>query len=68
MDKPDPIGVGSTTTTGNIAHNLLFDPVQRKVLVECIREKTRWDGRCDRDVFGEIFFCISKRCFFKEKC
>ena len=52
VDKPDPVGAGGTTTTGNIARNLLFDSVQRKVLVECVPEKTRRDGRCDRDIFG----------------
>ena len=59
VDKPDPVEAGGTTSTGNIACNLLFDPVQRKVLVECIREKTRRDGRCDRDVFGEFVTNLS---------
>ena len=36
VDKPDPVGAGGTTTTSNIAHNPLFDPVQRKVLAECL--------------------------------
>ena len=67
VDKPDPVGAGGTTTTCNIARNLLFHPLQRRVLVECIPEKTRRDGRCDRDVFGE-FVTNFKSCFFKEKC
>ena len=62
VDKPDPVGAGGTTTTGNIARNLLFDPVQRKVLVECVPEKARRDGRCDRDVFGEFVTNLSS-CF-----
>ena len=62
VDKPDPVGAGGTTTTGNIACNLLFDPVQRKVLVECVPEKARRDGRCDRDVFGEFVTNLSS-CF-----
>ena len=59
VDKPDPVGAGGTTTTGNIARNLLFDPVQRKVLVESTPEKTRRDGTCDRDVFGEFVTNLS---------
>ena len=49
VDKPDPVGAGGTTTTctGNIARNVLFDPLQCKVLVECVPEKTTRDGRCD---------------------
>eukprot|EP00731_Ephydatia_muelleri_P028943 Em0020g587a len=45
VDKPDPVGAGGTTTTGNIARNLLFDPAKRQVLVECVPEKSRKDGR-----------------------
>ena len=59
VDKPDSVGAGGTTTTGKIARNLLFDLVQRMVLVECIPEKTRRDGRCDRDLFGELVTNLS---------
>ena len=52
VDKPDPVGAGGTTTTGNIARNFLFDPAKRQVLVECVPEKSRKDGRCDRNVFN----------------
>ena len=41
MDKPDPVGAGGTTTTGNIAQNLLFDPAKHQVLVECVPKKSR---------------------------
>ena len=59
VDKPDPVGAGGTTTTGNIARNLLFDPAKRQVLVECVPEKSRKDGRCDRNVFNEFFTNLS---------
>ena len=37
-DKPDPVGACGTTTTGNIAQNLLFDPAKCQVLVKCVPE------------------------------
>ena len=64
MDKPDPVGAGGTTTTGNIAQNLLFDPAKHQVLVECVPKKSRKDGRCDRNVFNE-FICNFKSSFLK---
>ena len=48
VDKPDPVGAGGTTTTGNMARQLLFDPVKRKVLVDSVPVKIRADGKCDR--------------------
>ena len=33
VDKPDPVGAGGTSTTGNMARKLLFDPSKRQVLV-----------------------------------
>ena len=59
VDKPDPVGAGGTTTTGNIARNLLFHPAKRQVLVECVPEKSRKDGRCDRNVFNEFITNLS---------
>ena len=59
MDKPDPVGAGDTTTTGNIAQNLLFDPAKRQVLVECVPEKSRKDGRCGRNIFYEFIANLS---------
>ena len=62
VDKPDPVGAGGTTTTGNIARNLLFDPAKSQVLVECVSEKSRKDGRCDRNVFNEFITNLSVIC------
>ena len=53
VDKPDPVGAGGTTTTGNMARQLLFNSVKRKVLVDCVPVKIRADGKCDQKVFDE---------------
>ena len=37
-----------------MARQLLFDPVKRKVLVDCIPVKIRADGKCDQEVFDEF--------------
>ena len=43
VDKPDPVGAGGTMTTANMARQLLFYSVKRKVLVDCSCEDPgRW--------------------------
>eukprot|EP00731_Ephydatia_muelleri_P012099 Em0006g993a len=42
VDMPDVVEAGGTSTTGNTARALLFDPEKRQVLIECIPQK-EWE-------------------------
>ena len=57
-DEPDSVSAGGTTTTGNTAR-LLFDPLKRQVLVDCIAMSTKADGKCDRVVFDDFIMHFS---------
>ena len=59
VDKPDSVGAGGTTTTGNIARRLLLSPLKHQVLVDCIPMSTRTDGKCDRVVFDDFIMHFS---------
>ena len=55
------------TTTGNTARRLLFDPLKRQVLVDCVPVSTRADGKCESVVFDNFIMSFSiniKSCFF----
>ena len=54
VDKLAPVGVGGTTTTGNMARQLLSDSVKRKFLVDCVLVKIRADEKCDQKMFDEF--------------
>ena len=54
IDRPDSVGAGGTTTTGNIARKCIFDAKNRQVLIDFVPLKVRSDGECDRQVFGEF--------------
>ena len=59
VDMPDAVGAGGTSTTGNTARALLFDPEKRQVLIECIPQKVRRDQECDRVVYDEFITNLS---------
>ena len=56
---PDAVGAGGTSTTGNTARALLFDPEKRQVLIECIPQNVRRDQECDRVVYDEFITNLS---------
>ena len=59
VDMLDAVGTGGTSTTGNTARALLFDPEKRQVLIECIPQKVRREQECDRVVYDEFITNLS---------
>ena len=59
VDQPDSVGAGGTTTTGNTARTFLFEAEKRQILVDCIPEKIRAEGQCDKKVYEEFLTNIS---------
>ena len=51
VDQPDSTGVWGTTTPHEIVRKFLYEAEKQQILVDCITEKVREDGQCDKKVY-----------------